>query len=274
MRREREGEAASRLRALLQAAGGPWPAPIEHHAILSSTSDRLKEWAREGASDLAVVFADVQEAGRGRQGRTWASPPGNLYLSVLLRPEARHAGLVPLLGGVATCAALSSLGVAARLKWPNDVLAGESKLAGILAEASSGPRGVEWVVLGIGVNVDPQGILPKGATSLGDETGRTVLPVAVAAAVLGQVSLWYHALASGRTHDLLAAWRERSVPWWGRLVEARAGDQVIRGIATDLGDDGALLLTLPDGQPRRIISGEVSRLRLVPEAPLPQRGDA
>jgi len=270
----REGEAAARLRALLQAGGEPWPAPIEHHASLFSTNDRLKEWAREGTSDLAVVFADAQEAGRGRQGRTWASPPGNLYLSVLLRPEARHAGLVPLLGGVATCAALSSLGVAARLKWPNDVLVREGKVAGILAEASSGARGVEWVVLGIGANVDPRGPLPEGATSLRDETGRTVPPVAVAAAVLGQVRLWYHALASGRTHDLLAAWRERSVPWWGRLVEARGGDQVIRGIATGIDDDGALVLTLPDGQPRRVISGEVSRVRLVPGVPWPDRGHA
>ena len=255
-------EAAAHLRGLLEAGGEVWPAPIEHHERLGSTSDRLKDWARAGAPDLAVVLADTQAAGRGRQGRTWASPPGNLCLSVLLRPEQGHAGLVPLLGGVATCAALASLGASARLKWPNDVLAAEGKLAGILAEGSSGPRGVEWVALGIGANVDPQGPLPDGATSLRDETGRVVSPLLVAAPVLVQVRLWYHALASGRAHDLLAAWRERSVPWWGRLVEARVGDQVIRGIATDIDDDGALRLRLAGGGFQRVISGEVSRVRL------------
>ena len=264
-------EAASPLRDLLEAAGEAWPAPIEHHEVLGSTSDRLKQWARTGAPDLAVVLADTQVAGRGRQGRSWASPPGNLCLSVLLRPEPTHVGLVPLLGGVATCAALASLGASAQLKWPNDVLVGERKLAGILAEASSGPRGVEWVALGIGANVDPQGALPEGATSLREEAGRVVSPLAVAAAVLVRVRLWYHALASGRAHDLLAAWRERSVPWWGRLVEARVGDQVIRGIATDIDDDGAFLLRL-EGRLTRILSGEVSRVRLAEETAGPGTG--
>ena len=234
--------------------------------MLGSTNDRLKDWAREGAPALAAVFADTQEAGRGRQGRSWTSPPGNLYLSVLLRPEPEQVGLVPLLGGVATAAAVASLGAKVLLKWPNDVLVGESKLAGILAEASSGARGIEWVVLGIGVNVDPQGALPEHATSLREATGRAISPLAVAAAVLAQIRLWYHALASGRAPDLLAAWRERSIPWWGRLVEVLVGDQLIRGIATDIDDEGALLLELPDGRPLRVISGEVSRVRLASAA--------
>lgn len=257
------GEApAQALRALLEAGGDAWPGPIEHHGVLGSTNDRLKDWARQGAPALAAVLADVQEAGRGRLGRSWTSPPGNLYLSVLLRPEPGQVGLVPLLGGVATSSALAALGAQVLLKWPNDVLVGERKLAGVLAEASSGARGVEWVVLGIGVNVDPQGALPEHATSLREATGRVISPLAVAAAVLAQIRLWYHALASGRTTDLLAAWRERSIPWWGRLVEARVGDQLIRGIATDIDDEGALLLALPDGRSVRVISGEVSRVRL------------
>ena len=256
---------ASRLRGLLEAGEKPWPAPIEHHEAIGSTSDRLKAWAREGAPELAVVLADTQTAGRGRQGRTWASPPGNLCVSVLLAPAQRHAALMPLLGGVATCAALASLGASARLKWPNDVLAGEKKLAGVLAEASAGPRGVDWVALGIGANVDPQDKLPENATSLRAETGRVESPVAVAAVVLAQVRLWYHALASGEAKGLLAAWRDRSVPWWGLLVVAAVGDQVIRGSATDIDDDGALLLELEDGRLQRVISGEVSRVRLAAE---------
>ena len=269
-----EGDAAARLRALLEGGKGAWPSPIEHHAVLGSTSDRLKDWARAGAPDLAVVLADAQVAGRGRQGKTWTSPPGNLYVSVLLRPRGALAGLVPLLGGVAACTALVSLGVKARLKWPNDVLVlgpPERKIAGILAEASSGPKGVEWVALGIGVNVDPQEPLPAGATSVREETGQAFAPVAVAAEVLGELRLWYHRQAAGPAHHLLAAWRERSIPWWGRLVEAPRGDQVIRGIATDIDHDGALLLELPGGQVLRVVSGEVSRVRLVGDAPSSDR---
>jgi hypothetical protein len=100
----------------------------------------LKDWAREGALDLAVVMADAQHAGRGRQGRAWVSPAGNLYLSVLLHPETRHAGLVPLLGGVAVCVALESLGATARLKWPNDVLTGDRSQSGGAGRAQDGSR--------------------------------------------------------------------------------------------------------------------------------------
>jgi BirA family biotin operon repressor/biotin-[acetyl-CoA-carboxylase] ligase len=223
----------------------------------------VKEWAREGAPELAVVLAEAQTAGRGRQGRAWASPRGNLHLSVLLRPPTRLAGLLPLLGGVATAQALAELGAHARLKWPNDVLVGERKMAGILAEASSGPQGVEWVALGIGANLHPSVPLPEGATSLCAETGRVVEPAEAAAAVLRQLRVWYDRAATGQVADLRAAWRERSVPWWGRLVEARAGEQVIRGIATDIDEDGALLLGLEGGRLARVVSGEVSRLRLL-----------
>jgi BirA family transcriptional regulator, biotin operon repressor / biotin---[acetyl-CoA-carboxylase] ligase len=269
------GGEAARLRERIASLAEAWPAPVEHHATLGSTSDRLKEWARAGAPDLAVVVSDAQSAGRGRQGRTWVSPPGNLYLSVLLRPAAGPAGLVPLLGGIAAAAALEHFGVEARLKWPNDLLVGEPperKIAGVLAEGSSGPRGLDWVVLGIGANVDPQAPLPEGSTSLRHEAGRVIAPLDVAARILVQVRVWYHAITSGGAPDLLEAWRGRSVPWWGRLVETSRGDQVIRGIARGIDDDGALRLSLPDGRLLRVVSGEVHRVRIAAESPLSDRG--
>ena len=131
-----------------------------------------------------------------------------------------------------------------------------------LAEASSGPSGVEWVVVGIGVNLDPEAELPAGATSVRRETGRVVPPHVAAAAVLGQIRLWYHRLAAGRAAELLAAWRERSVSWWGSRVEVSAEDRVVRGVAQDIDDDGALLLARDDGEVERIVSGEVTRFRL------------
>jgi BirA family biotin operon repressor/biotin-[acetyl-CoA-carboxylase] ligase len=256
------GDPTQHLRSLLEAGGETWPAPLEHHVTVASTNDRLKDWASEGAPDLAAVTAESQTGGRGRHGRRWASPRGNLYLSVLLRPPAAVAALVPLLGGVAVARALGSFGVEARLKWPNDVLVGEGKLAGVLAEASSGPAGPEWVVLGVGVNLDPQAPPPEAATSVRQLTGRVVAPATAAAAVLVETRLWYHRLAAGRAAELLAAWRERSVPWWGCRVEVSAGDRVVRGVAQDIDDDGALLLAQDGGRVERVVSGEVARFRL------------
>ena len=141
---------------------------------IGSTSDRLKALARGGAPEWTVVLADVQTGGRGREGRTWVSPPGGLYLSVLLRPRFEKVGLLPLAAGVAVAEAAGELGVRTELKWPNDVLASGRKLAGILSEAASGPAGVEWVALGIGVNVslDAARLPPEmqdGVTSLAAE---------------------------------------------------------------------------------------------------------
>src|SRR6266568_1323624 len=235
---------ADGVREALRARGLDWPAPIEHHARLGSTSDLLKEKAREGAPEWAAVLADEQTGGRGRQGRAWASPPGGLYLSVLLRPRFAPASLIPLAAGVAVVEALGEHGVTAELKWPNDVLAGGRKLAGILAEASSSSSGLEWVVLGVGMNL--------------------LAPAEAATAVLARLTVWYDALRADAP-SVLRAWRACAVPWWGRRVELRSRGSVVRGVAEDLDPAGALLLTLEDGSRRTVLSGEVTAVRLAAE---------
>jgi BirA family biotin operon repressor/biotin-[acetyl-CoA-carboxylase] ligase len=162
---------------------------------------------------------------------------------------------------VAVREALHGQGAAARLKWPNDVLVGERKLAGILAEASSGALGVEWVVVGLGLNVDPEMPLPEGATSLRELSGGPIEVAVVAAAVLRQLRSEYLRAAAGQVAQVLAAWRQASVDWWGRAVVARAGEREIRGLALGIDDDGALLLQLADGSQRRVLAGEVTRVR-------------
>jgi BirA family transcriptional regulator, biotin operon repressor / biotin---[acetyl-CoA-carboxylase] ligase len=258
---------AIRLAQILERAGTVWPGPIEQLPEVGSTNDWLKGRAREGAPEWSVVVADRQSAGRGRLGHTWSSPPGNLFLSVLVRPRFPALTLIPLAAGLAVAEALPTL--AARLKWPNDVLVGGRKLAGVLAEAISGAGGVESVVVGIGVNVmlKPEDLPPPlqgSATSWLMETAEPREPLEVAAAVLGRLSVWYHALAGGQGAALVAAWRERSVPWWGRGVVARHGDQDVRGIARGVSEAGALLIELADGSQREILAGEVQEVRAAP----------
>jgi BirA family transcriptional regulator, biotin operon repressor / biotin---[acetyl-CoA-carboxylase] ligase len=257
------------LTAALEARGLRWPAPIEHLEIAASTNDWLKDKARAGAAEWSVVIADRQTAGRGRAGRPWVSPAGNLFLSVLLRPAmpATHVPVLPLAAGVATAEAVGECGVEARLKWPNDVVVSGRKLAGILVEGLSGAVGIESAVVGIGLNVTlPPASLPddlrERVTSLAAQTGRPCAVADAAAAVLARLRVWYDRLSREGPPPVLAAWRERSVAWWDRPVEARSGSSVLRGIARGLDERGALLLDLEDGSRVAVVSGEVSELRL------------
>jgi BirA family biotin operon repressor/biotin-[acetyl-CoA-carboxylase] ligase len=255
-----------------------WAAEIEHLPAVGSTNDHLKQRARAGVPAWTVVIADTQTAGRGRQGRRWASPPGNLYLSVLLRPDPPSArwSVLPLATGVAVAEALAEYGLETRLKWPNDVLAGTAatsglsgcrrKVGGILAEATSGADGLESVVIGIGLNValrpdDLPAHVAQSVTSVADELGHGLDRLGVAAAVLARLHVWYHALARDGPRVVQAAWRARALPWWGRAVEARSGERHLRGIARDLDEGGALILELEDGTRAVLHSGEVHEVR-------------
>jgi BirA family biotin operon repressor/biotin-[acetyl-CoA-carboxylase] ligase len=255
--------AEERVRKALQQRGQLWSAPIEHFETLPSTNDWLKQRARQGFPDWSVVLADQQTAGRGRQGHSWLSPPGNLCLSVLLPPSGEP--VLTLAAGVAIVEAVRVFGVAAELKWPNDVLVGGRKLAGLLAESVSGGAELEGVVLGVGVNVrlDPASLPPEIAsetTSIRRETGRDADPLALAAEVLARLSVWYHALARDGAAAILDAWRARSVPWWGKPVEVVSGSERVRGVVRDVDARGALLVETETGL-TTILSGEARALR-------------
>jgi BirA family biotin operon repressor/biotin-[acetyl-CoA-carboxylase] ligase len=253
-----------RLEALLLERGIRWPGPIEHLAVAASTNDELKRRSREGAPEWSVVLADRQTRGRGRQGRAWASPSGNLYLSLLLRPTLPPTawGVLPLAAGLAVREAVCAEGGRAELKWPNDVLARGRKLAGVLVEATSGADGLENAVVGIGVNV---GVVPAevaaGATSLAAETDRPVDAIRLAAAVLARLSVCYHALARDGPPAILPRWREGALDWLGRAVEVQAAGGVVRGVARDVDEQGALLVEDPAGRVLRIFSGEAREVR-------------
>jgi BirA family biotin operon repressor/biotin-[acetyl-CoA-carboxylase] ligase len=264
--------AIARLRMLLERQGRRWEAPIEHHSCLGSTNQRLRDLARESAPDGSIVIADTQTAGHGRHGRDWLSPRGSLFASLLLRKRCAHEqpGWIPLTGGVAVAWALMRFGVETRLKWPNDVLVGGRKIAGVLAESIMHRRKIDAVVVGVGVNVnlmenDVPPALAEKVTSLRRETGVQHEVLDVAAAVLAGMAEWYDALEREEIIRIHAEWRRLCAAWWGRTVEVEIGDDRMHGVIEDLDDQGALVLRKSDGSTARLLSGEIRGLTLADE---------
>jgi BirA family biotin operon repressor/biotin-[acetyl-CoA-carboxylase] ligase len=236
---------------------------------VGSTSDVAKELAEDGAGHGEVVVADAQTAGRGRRGRTWVSPPGrNLYFSAILRPELppHRAPELTLVASVAMCEAVRQSGVeAAGIKWPNDILVGGRKLAGILTEMAAEPDRVQWVVIGVGVNVNlsPEDLpeeLRGEATSLRIEKGSEVPRALFAAACFARLEEWVERHAEEGFAPVRDAWRRLSVTL-GREVLVRTGDRELRGVAEDIDDSGSLVIRPPGGPPTTVLAGDVTLLR-------------
>ena len=229
---------------------------IEYHQALASTQERARELATAG-SGPAVVVADHQTAGQGTRGRLWEAPAGtSLLASWLFRPAPAEPGLFALLAGVAVARALARLGMReASLKWPNDVEAGHQKVAGALAHATTDGEGGS-LVLGIGVNVhqrleDFSPELRATATSLG-LAGHTIDRLALFVDLTRELE---RVAAPAERHAALDEWRRRST-LLGREVEVtREGRSLVRGIARDIAEDGALLVGS-----ERVVVGDVRAL--------------
>jgi len=229
---------------------------IEFHAALASTQERARALAAAGAGP-SVVVADLQTAGQGTHGRTWHAAAGtSLLASWLFRPAPAEPGLFALLAGVAVARALERLGMPeASLKWPNDVEAGQKKVAGALAHATTDGEGGS-LVLGIGVNVhqttdDFPAELRATATSLA-LTGHTVDRLTLLVAITRELD---RVAKPSERIAALGEWRRRAT-LLGREVEVtREGRPVVRGVARDIADDGALLVGS-----ERVVGGDVRTL--------------
>ena len=230
---------------------------------------RTPAWrAREpGAADGLAILADSQTAGRGSRGRSWACPPGNLYLSVLLRPrnpaEAAGAGQWALLAGVALIEALAQFApdpAGLLLKWPNDVLLDGAKLAGILVDAAMGSgrggRGAEWLVVGIGANLAlAPAIEGRRIASLAPQAGVPPSPVQVAEALLARIEAWRVVLARDGFAPVRAAWLSRAHPR-GAPLTIKEASRIRTGVFAGLSAQGELLLSA-DGAVHTVSTGDV-----------------
>ena len=227
---------------------------------LGSTNDLLRSLAQQGAAEGTTVVAREQTAGRGRLGRIWASPPGGLWLSVLLRPPEPADLLLALAAAVGTAEGLRRTSSApVGLKWPNDLVLQGRKVGGVLVEAVP-----PWAVVGIGVNVNVErAMLPpdvrEAAVSLAEVVGHTVDLDAALDGVLGGLDDAYDTLRRGGKDDVLDRWRRLNVTL-GRPVRVRTGGRVVQGIAVDIDAAGALLVAGPGGGRVRVLAGDVTVL--------------
>ena len=250
---------------------------VELHDELGSTQERARELARDGAEHGTLVISRVQTGGRGRLGRRWGSPPGGLWMSVVLRPdfEAVFASRITQTAAVAVAKTLRCLGVDARIKWPNDLLVREHKICGILAESSVGnapmasksvrpdpARRLDHVVLGVGMNanLDPEdlGVPDRPVTTVRAELGRDVDFVDVLKVLLQNLETGLTNIEDFGT--VLKDWRTLNCTL-GRKVRAQRFGETLEGTAIDLNPDGALILDTENGI-IELFEGEIEHLRM------------
>jgi BirA family biotin operon repressor/biotin-[acetyl-CoA-carboxylase] ligase len=221
---------------------------------VGSTNDEAAQLADAGAPEGTVVWSREQTGGRGRRGRHWASPAGNLYTSTILRPDCAASRAAEL--GFAAALAVADIvpaGREVRVKWPNDVLVDGGKIAGILLESAVGQTGqVQHVVAGIGVNVGFAPQLPEmryPGSALGGSVEAALEKLA--AALAARLAEWRRE----GFETVRAAWLARAGPI-GAEVDVKLGTELVRGRFAGLDREGALLLETAAG-PRKIVSGEL-----------------
>jgi len=234
------------------------------YGIVGSTNDEAKTLARSGQPERTVVWALRQESGRGRRGRAWTSPEGNLYTSTILRPGVpaavgAHISFVAALAISDTAASFVPQSVPVRCKWPNDVLVNGRKVAGILLESEAGEGGVlDWLVLGVGINLRhfPEGT-DYAATSLTAEGAEGAEPAAALEVYAQHLNRWYERWRAQGFAAIREAWLGRAIGLGGPVV-VRLADRTLHGTFVDLDSDGVLLLDREDGSGRqRIAAGDV-----------------
>lgn len=239
---------------------------VRIHDELPSTNTALVEEARAGAPEGLVLVADHQTAGRGRLGRAWSAEPGTaLLVSVLLRPPlpVDELPLVLMAAGLAACDGVeAAAGFRPRLKWPNDLVVDDRKLAGLLSEAAG--TGEPAVILGLGVNVSA-GAYPKelsdDAVSCAEVASRPVDRSELLVGFLSGLEARYSAVLTGKRDATLTAYRSDSATLGRRVrVELTVGDP-LEGTATRLADDGRLIVTDDAGTDHPVHVGDVKHLR-------------
>jgi len=234
---------------------------IHHFREISSTMDAARELAKRGAREGTIVIAEVQTRGRGRLSREWLSPEGGIYFTLVLRPRISpaYAPRINLMAGIAVAVTIKELyGLKAELKWPNDVLIEGKKVCGILAEMDAETDVLNFVNVGIGINVNTS--IPrfeKTATSLKDALGREISRKEFLSALVVEIERRLPLLMKA---ELLGEWRRLSATLGEEVRVTSLGEEVI-GQAIDIDTTGALIVKDKDGSLRTVLVGDCIHLR-------------
>ncbi|MCK4634093.1 biotin--[acetyl-CoA-carboxylase] ligase, partial [Candidatus Bathyarchaeota archaeon] len=243
----------------------PFGYQIYQYDRVSSTNNLAKEIARKSIKDHVVVIAETQTHGRGRLERTWISPHGGLWFSIILRPKIslkEALRLTFIMSSTVAETIKTTFGLETKVMWPNDILVEDRKICGILTEAITSKDSVEFVVIGVGLNANldldsfPEN-LRETVTTLKHELGYEADLKALVLSLLQTFEEKYKQLLQGRWTSLLKEWKNLASFLGGR-VAVTSFDEVSRGEALDVGQDGALLIELDGGGVKRVIVGDVT----------------
>ena len=231
-----------------------------YYPELSSTMDEAAKLGEGDAEEGAVVVAEVQTAGRGRQGRSWVSQPGNLLVSVLFRPTMEALPFISIIGGIAAARAVRKVtGLDPKIKWPNDLLIGGRKAAGILAESAVVGDTVWYAVLGVGMNVsldtEETEEISSFATSINAAAGKEVPRETLLRQFLMDLDALYLDLGQGKSP--IEEWQQL-LETTGQRLEVTWGEETYTGVAEGTDELGNLLLRQDDGALITLTAGDVT----------------
>lgn len=241
---------------------------IYYFPELKSTNIRAKEKALHGAEEISegtLIVAERQSAGKGRLGREWFSPVGGIWFSVILYPQLSpsYISRITLMTAVAVVKSIKiCTQIKSQIKWPNDILINEKKVCGILTEMSAELDIINWVVVGIGINVNiehrefPEDI-QENTISLKETSGKEISRVKLAQTFLQEFEKYYEILKRREFSSILKEWKLYSHTL-GKKIRVDIGERIITGEAVDINEEGSLILKKEDGELLEIISGTIT----------------
>lgn len=231
-----------------------------YYPRVTSTMDVARNEARKGTEEGTVIIAGEQTRGRGRVGRKWLSPEGNMAISIVLYPDIAFLPFLVIIASVAVARSIEKVtGLKTMIKWPNDILIDSKKVGGILIESEVKQKQVLYAITGIGINID---ISPEErvnnqlkATCLKDELGGNILRTNIIKSILREMESLYLMLPDVKT--VIREWQSRLITL-GKKVRVYCGNTILEGIAESVDDTGALLLRYADGSSVTIVAGDVT----------------
>lgn len=231
----------------------------------SSTNDAAYQLAASGEKEGSVVIAESQTAGRGRMGRFWVSPKSKgAYFSIILRPDIlpKEVSSITLFSALSVAKTIREMaGLATFIKWPNDVLINDKKICGILTEMNAETDKINFVIIGIGININTkEELLPKGATSIMEARGAEISRLELVKGIFKNLDKYYKLFNSDQIAEIIREYKEFS-NFLGKRVQVTYHDTKLEGYAIDVDKEGALVLRMDSGLNERVLAGDVTMLR-------------